>query len=129
MGTPAEPQGGEKAGVNEAPSDLPTTTNTVSSRTASVSGDVAEPASASADGKKGEQTAPGAEPDADIEYPTGLKLTLIILSLCLAIFLVALDQTIIAPALGAITAEFHSVKDIVSLPFLSGPGASWGSCC
>ncbi|ORY62566.1 major facilitator superfamily domain-containing protein [Pseudomassariella vexata] len=47
-----------------------------------------------------------------ISYPTGLKLWLIILSLCLAIFLVALDQTIIAPALGAITAEYGTVKDI-----------------
>ncbi|KAI1777142.1 MFS general substrate transporter [Hypoxylon cercidicola] len=46
------------------------------------------------------------------EYPSGLKLWLVILSLCLAVFLVALDQTIIAPALGAITGEYGSVKDI-----------------
>lgn len=45
-------------------------------------------------------------------YPKGLKLILIISSLCLAVFLVALDQTIIAPALGAITQEYGSVKDI-----------------
>lgn len=45
-------------------------------------------------------------------YPTGLKLVLIMLSLMMAVFLVALDQTIIAPALGAITAEYKSVKDI-----------------
>ncbi|KAK4166379.1 putative HC-toxin efflux carrier [Cladorrhinum sp. PSN259] len=50
--------------------------------------------------------------DADIVYPHGLKLWLIISSLCLCVFLVALDQTIIAPALGAITGEFASVKDI-----------------
>lgn len=56
-----------------------------------------------------------AEDDADTPvYPTGFKLVLIISSLCLAVFLVALDQTIIAPALGAITAEYKSVKDIVS---------------
>ncbi|ETS78028.1 hypothetical protein PFICI_10090 [Pestalotiopsis fici W106-1] len=48
----------------------------------------------------------------DIEYPSGVKVYLIITSLCLAIFLVALDQTIIAPALGAITAQYGSVKDI-----------------
>ncbi|KAI1100595.1 MFS general substrate transporter [Jackrogersella minutella] len=48
----------------------------------------------------------------DNEYPSGLKLYLLILSLCLAVFLVALDQTIIAPALGAITGEYGSVKDI-----------------
>lgn len=46
------------------------------------------------------------------QYPGAAKLTLILFSLCLAIFLVALDQTIIAPALGAITAQFNSVKDI-----------------
>ncbi|KAI1416523.1 MFS general substrate transporter [Hypoxylon sp. FL1857] len=46
------------------------------------------------------------------EYPSGLKLYLVVLSLCLAVFLVALDQTIIAPALGAITGEYGSVKDI-----------------
>ncbi|KAF9876215.1 major facilitator superfamily transporter [Colletotrichum karsti] len=48
----------------------------------------------------------------EVEYPHGLKLILIIASLCLAVFLVALDQTIIAPALGAITSEYGSVKDI-----------------
>ncbi|EWG38697.1 hypothetical protein FVEG_01856 [Fusarium verticillioides 7600] len=50
--------------------------------------------------------------DEQPQYPGAAKLTLIISSLCLAIFLVALDQTIIAPALGAITAQFQSVKDI-----------------
>jgi len=50
--------------------------------------------------------------DSSVVYPTGIKLVLIIASLCLAIFLVALDQTIIAPALGAITSEFGSVNDI-----------------
>lgn len=55
------------------------------------------------------------------EYPSAAKLTLIIVSLCLAIFLVALDQTIIAPALGAITAKFQSVKDIVRLLYMFSP--------
>lgn len=45
-------------------------------------------------------------------YPKGPTRLLIIASLCLAVFLVALDQTIIAPALGAITAQFRSTKDI-----------------
>ncbi|KAL3302902.1 major facilitator superfamily transporter [Colletotrichum asianum] len=48
----------------------------------------------------------------EVVYPHGLKLILIIIALCLAVFLVALDQTIIAPALGAITSEYGSVKDI-----------------
>ena len=51
--------------------------------------------------------------DETINYLKGMKLVLLIAALCLAIFLVALDQTIIAPALGAITAEYRSVKDIV----------------
>jgi hypothetical protein len=50
-------------------------------------------------------TVPGASEDESV-YPHGLKLVLIITSLCLSVFLVALDQTIIAPALGAITAQF-----------------------
>ncbi|OTA59572.1 MFS general substrate transporter [Hypoxylon sp. EC38] len=48
----------------------------------------------------------------DDGYSSGLKLYLVILSLCLAVLLVALGQTIIAPALGAITGEYGSVKDI-----------------
>jgi hypothetical protein len=62
------------------------------------------------------------------EYPKGLKLILIITSLCLSIFLVALDQTIIAPALGAITAEYSSVKDIVSNPPLSPHLGLYNEC-
>ncbi|PSR81040.1 major facilitator superfamily transporter [Coniella lustricola] len=50
--------------------------------------------------------------DADVVYPNGLTRVFIIVSLCLSIFLVALDQTIIAPALGAITTQFSSTKDI-----------------
>ncbi|KAI3395209.1 hypothetical protein diail_1635 [Diaporthe ilicicola] len=50
--------------------------------------------------------------DTEIVYPKGPTRILILASLCLSVFLVALDQTIIAPALGAITAEFESVKDI-----------------
>lgn len=50
--------------------------------------------------------------DATVNYPKGIKLVSIIFALCMAIFLVALDQTIIAPALGTITARFQSVKDI-----------------
>ncbi|KAL2266199.1 hypothetical protein VTJ83DRAFT_5551 [Remersonia thermophila] len=57
-------------------------------------------------------TATAGVDDADVVYPTGWKVATIIISLCLSVFLVALDQTIIAPALGAITAEYKSVKDI-----------------
>ncbi len=72
-----------------------------------------DPQTSGADNNKMERqksVAPSAA--SSIKYPTGAKLVLIIVSLCLVVFLVALDQTIIAPALGAITTEFGSVKDI-----------------
>ena len=53
--------------------------------------------------------------DEEVVYPNIVKLSLTMFALCISIFLVALDQTIIAPALGAITAQFQSTKDIVSL--------------
>jgi hypothetical protein len=37
--------------------------------------------------------------DDNIIYPKGLRLTIIIISICCAVFLVALDQTIIATAM------------------------------
>ncbi|KAE8407334.1 putative efflux pump antibiotic resistance protein [Aspergillus pseudonomiae] len=45
-------------------------------------------------------------------YPSGLKLALVFWALCLTVFLVALDQTIIATAIPTITSQFHSVEDI-----------------
>jgi hypothetical protein len=50
--------------------------------------------------------------DEDIEYPHGLKLAIILTALCLAVFLVALDQTIIATAIPKITDHFNSIQDI-----------------
>ncbi|KAG9235862.1 MFS multidrug transporter-like protein [Amylocarpus encephaloides] len=71
-------------------------------------------------GKKDETTTIGtekelkakAEAKEDLQYPHGLKLFLILFALCLAIFLVALDQTIISTAIPKITDDFRSVKDI-----------------
>ncbi|ODQ50977.1 putative MFS toxin efflux pump [Saitoella complicata NRRL Y-17804] len=48
----------------------------------------------------------------DSEYPHGAKLALIMLSLCLAVFLVALDNTIIATAIPRITERFKSLDDV-----------------
>ncbi|KAK1964946.1 major facilitator superfamily transporter [Colletotrichum sublineola] len=48
----------------------------------------------------------------EIQYPAGLKLFLIMLSLFMTIFLVALDRLIIATAVPRITDDFHSVTDI-----------------
>ncbi|TGO16372.1 hypothetical protein BTUL_0029g00630 [Botrytis tulipae] len=46
------------------------------------------------------------------QYPEGPKLVTIILALCLAVFLVALDQTIISTAIPKITDHFKSTGDI-----------------
>ncbi|KAI1810496.1 MFS general substrate transporter [Poronia punctata] len=46
------------------------------------------------------------------EYPSGVKLTLISLSLCLSVFLISLDNSIIATAIPAIVTEFHSLPDV-----------------
>ncbi|EME50120.1 hypothetical protein DOTSEDRAFT_59249 [Dothistroma septosporum NZE10] len=46
------------------------------------------------------------------EYPSGLRLALIFTSLVLAVFLVALDATIIATAIPTITSEFNSLLDV-----------------
>ncbi|KAH8675576.1 major facilitator superfamily domain-containing protein [Xylariales sp. PMI_506] len=47
-----------------------------------------------------------------VPYPAGLKLFLITLALCLSVFLVALDNSIIATAIPKITDEFHSLTDV-----------------
>lgn len=72
--------------------------------------------STSPSNEKTPETSPPVEETNEIVYPTGITLALIIASLCLCVFLVALDQTIIAPALGAITKAYQSVGDIVSVP-------------
>ncbi|KAH0535975.1 hypothetical protein FGG08_007132 [Glutinoglossum americanum] len=48
----------------------------------------------------------------DDQYPHGLKLISIIIALCLSVFLVALDQTIISTAIPRITDHFGSIGDI-----------------
>ncbi|KAH7381082.1 major facilitator superfamily domain-containing protein [Cadophora sp. MPI-SDFR-AT-0126] len=47
-----------------------------------------------------------------LEYPTGLRLAFIVLGLCLAVFVVALDNTIIATAIPKITSQFNSLNDV-----------------
>ncbi|WQF79023.1 Putative major facilitator superfamily, MFS transporter superfamily [Colletotrichum destructivum] len=47
-----------------------------------------------------------------IQYPAGLKLFLIMLSVLVSMFLVALDRLVIATAIPQITDHFHSVTDI-----------------
>jgi hypothetical protein len=51
-------------------------------------------------------------PDEQPATPQGWQLLAIIAALCLAVFLVALDQTIVSTAIPRITDHFHSVDDI-----------------
>ncbi|KAK4226622.1 putative efflux system protein [Podospora fimiseda] len=46
------------------------------------------------------------------EYPTGMKLGLIILALCLSVFVMALDNSIISTAIPKITDQFQSLPDV-----------------
>jgi hypothetical protein len=50
--------------------------------------------------------------DENTVYPRGLRLVMILMALCCAVFLVALDQTIIATAIPKITDEFSSISDV-----------------
>lgn len=57
----------------------------------------------------------GSDAEDTTKYPTGLALGLIVLALCLAVFLVALDQTIIATAIPKITGKQLFINSEVSL--------------
>ncbi|CAG8918355.1 unnamed protein product [Penicillium salamii] len=48
----------------------------------------------------------------DEEYPNAWKLVLITIALCLCVFCVALDNTIIATAIPRITDQFNSIEDV-----------------
>ncbi|KAL2041649.1 hypothetical protein N7G274_005433 [Stereocaulon virgatum] len=49
---------------------------------------------------------------ADHEHPTGLRLAIILLSLFLGTFLVAIDTTIVSVAIPKIPTQFHALNDI-----------------
>ncbi|KAM0427181.1 hypothetical protein ACHAPT_007608 [Fusarium lateritium] len=49
---------------------------------------------------------------ADVVYPSGVKLVLLMTSVFIGMFLVALDKLIISTAIPAITDEFHAANDI-----------------
>ncbi|EMC91453.1 hypothetical protein BAUCODRAFT_39638 [Baudoinia panamericana UAMH 10762] len=52
------------------------------------------------------------EADDQIEYPKAWALTLITIALCLSVFCVALDNTIISTAIPKITDEFKAIDDV-----------------
>nr|ARP51716.1 toxin efflux transporter MFS [Phyllosticta cirsii] len=55
----------------------------------------------------------GGDGDGDVtEYPSKMKLTIIMIALCLVVFLMALDNAIIATAIPRITTEFNSLTDV-----------------
>ncbi|KAL3478061.1 putative MFS transporter [Aspergillus californicus] len=59
------------------------------------------------------KTEPEADPPStEMQYPSGLALTIIMAGLVAAIFLISLDTTIISTAIPRITDEFHTVSDI-----------------
>ncbi|TDZ40469.1 Efflux pump roqT [Colletotrichum spinosum] len=64
------------------------------------------------DAKEFVEADPPVDEDADIEYPKGLRLSLIILGLAMAVFLVFLDMTLIATAIPAITNQFNSLQHV-----------------
>ena len=70
-------------------------------------------ASSGSDSEKVDMVEQNGQHDEDeIEYPSGLKLAVISASLCLAVFLMALDNTIIATAIPKITDQFQSLDDV-----------------
>ncbi|OAA60533.1 major facilitator superfamily transporter [Niveomyces insectorum RCEF 264] len=50
--------------------------------------------------------------DNDNAYITGVKLAIILIALCMANFLVALDTTIISTAIPVISQDFHTLQDV-----------------
>ncbi|KAK9351749.1 Rubrofusarin-specific efflux pump aurT [Lipomyces doorenjongii] len=58
------------------------------------------------------EKSPDASPEKETEFPSSKKVALIILALFLAMFLVALDRTIIATAVPQITNRFNSLDDV-----------------
>src|SRR5436305_240929 len=61
--------------------------------------------------EKGEEVEDAREQDLT-DYPTGMKVAVIISALALAVFLMALDNTIIATAIPRITDRFKSLNDV-----------------
>ncbi|KAK5133653.1 hypothetical protein LTR08_007507 [Meristemomyces frigidus] len=59
-----------------------------------------------------EQDEQDLEDDETIEYPKAMKLTLITIALCLSVFCMALDNTIISTAIPRITDEFKAIDDV-----------------
>ncbi|KAJ7213235.1 DHA14-like major facilitator [Mycena rebaudengoi] len=62
--------------------------------------------------EKIEGAIPGGNELNEDDFPHGIKLVLLTVALCLSVFLVALDDTIIATAIPKITDQFNSLDDV-----------------
>lgn len=62
--------------------------------------------------EKRNSTASNGDEEDDFEYPTKWKLAIITLALCLSVFCMALDNTIIATAIPRITDQFKALNDV-----------------
>ncbi|KAJ7200968.1 major facilitator superfamily domain-containing protein [Mycena rebaudengoi] len=62
--------------------------------------------------EKIEGAIPGGNELNEDDFPHGIKLVLLTVALCLSVFLVALDDTIIATAIPKITDQFQSLDDV-----------------
>jgi len=76
-----------------------------------ITNSVERPTSSSQPSHKDGQDGQEGEEDTT-EYPSGVKLTLITIALCLSVFCMALDNTIIATAIPKITDQFKSINDV-----------------
>ena len=106
----------EKAGTTARLSEPPDVDEQLNSKTDTTGGTSAE------ETKEKSNAAESQTATATPEYPKAWKLFVIVAALCLAVFLVALDQTIVAVAVPKITDHFHSLDDVGWYVFLNSIG-------
>ncbi|KAG8991828.1 hypothetical protein FRB93_002563 [Tulasnella sp. JGI-2019a] len=70
-------------------------------------------ASSATTGGKADAPAFGSREEADLHYVTGYKLVLIFVGMLMSVFLVALDQTIVATAIPRIASDFDALEQVV----------------
>ncbi|GAB7358254.1 hypothetical protein MBLNU230_g0405t1 [Neophaeotheca triangularis] len=117
---------GRKPSPQSVPAETSSNNDTTMPSTPRSQSEKAKPTEATAERRSGSQDA---EPTSDLEkplpktmddeeeedtteYPKKLQLALITTALCLSIFLVATDNTIIATAIPRITDEFQAINDV-----------------
>jgi hypothetical protein len=104
-----EPSVHEKQGVVE--SVMPPATG-VAMATESIVADEKSPAADATSKRNSQDGAASSDEEDDFEYPTKWRLTAITIALCLSVFCMALDNTIIATAIPRITDQFKALNDV-----------------